>query len=249
MKNYDNFLFDLYGTLIDIRTNEDDDKLWNTIRILYGYEGAEYSNIELKEMYHKFVQEEKADVKRRFEGREYIDIDLGKVFKKLFSYKKVDDISESKIKHIAATFRSVSTSLIELYDGVYELLDYLKENNKKIILLSNAQSLFTLNEIKMFGLDKYFDDVFISSDYEMSKPDKEYFMIPIKKYDLDPDKTVMIGNDYISDMSGAAKANLHGIYIHQEISTPVPNENEIIADFKIMDGDFRKIKDFIEKEK
>ena len=69
MKNYDNFLFDLYGTLIDIRTNEDDEKLWNTIRILYGYEGAEYSNTELKEMYHKFVQEEKADVKEEPEQR------------------------------------------------------------------------------------------------------------------------------------------------------------------------------------
>ena len=72
-------------------------------------------------------------------------------------------------------------------------------------------------------------------------------MIPIKKYDLDPDKTVMIGNDYISDMSGAAKANLHGIYIHQDISTPILDEEKIIADYKIMDGDFRKIKEFIER--
>ena len=57
----------------------------------------------------------------------------------------------------------------------------------------------------------------------------------------------MIGNDYISDMSGAAKANLHGIYIHQDISTPILDEEKIIADYKIMDGDFRKIKEFIER--
>lgn len=245
MQNYENFLFDLYGTLVDIRTNEDSQKLWETMRLLYGYEGAIYTAKELQEKYHQFVSEEKANVRKRNRDREFIDINLGKVFKKLFKYKKVNRVSETKIKNLAATFRSISTDMIQVYDGVYELLDFLKENDKKIILLSNAQSLFTLNEIKMFGLDKYFDDIFISSEYEVSKPDKEFFMIPIKKYNLDPQKTVMIGNDFISDMQGAVKANLHGIYIHQEISTPVDDEEKIVADYKIMDGNVKKIIEFL----
>ncbi|SER67175.1 HAD family hydrolase [Lachnobacterium bovis] len=247
IKKFDNYLFDLYGTLIDIRTNEDSDKLWNTIRILYGYEGAIYTNEELKDMYHFFIMEEMNIIRKKNPNRKHIDVDLGKVFKKLFEYKKINKISEDKIKNLATTFRSISTENITLYDGVYELLDFLKENKKKIFLLSNAQSLFTLNELKMFGLDKYFDDIFISSDYEVSKPDEEFFMIPIKKYNLDTNKTVMIGNDYLSDMQGASKVKIHGIYIHQEISTPVDNPDKIIADCKIMSGVFKNIKLFLEE--
>ena len=38
---YKNYIFDLYGTLIDINTNEWSAQLWKKMAILYGYYGAQ----------------------------------------------------------------------------------------------------------------------------------------------------------------------------------------------------------------
>ena len=39
---YKNYLFDLYGTLVDINTNEWKSYLWKKMAELYGFEGAFY---------------------------------------------------------------------------------------------------------------------------------------------------------------------------------------------------------------
>lgn len=56
---YNNYIFDLYGTLIDINTDEWNDDLWKKIGILYAYKGAHYTYDELNEEYDRLVQAEK----------------------------------------------------------------------------------------------------------------------------------------------------------------------------------------------
>ena len=55
----------------------------------------------------------------------------------------------------------------------------------------------------------------------------------------------MIGNDYIADIKGAKEAGLSALYIHQSISPEI--KGELLADFKVMDGDVFKIKELIVK--
>lgn len=37
---YDNYIFDLYGTLVDIHTDESDTAIWEKLAMFYGYYGA-----------------------------------------------------------------------------------------------------------------------------------------------------------------------------------------------------------------
>ena len=39
---YDNYVFDLYGTLVDIHTEENDAKVWEKLSLFYGFYGALY---------------------------------------------------------------------------------------------------------------------------------------------------------------------------------------------------------------
>lgn len=39
---YQNYIFDLYGTLVDIHTNEDKPYLWDKMTEFYGFQGAIY---------------------------------------------------------------------------------------------------------------------------------------------------------------------------------------------------------------
>ena len=47
---YDNYVFDLYGTLVDIHTDENCDLLWEKLAMFYGYYGANYTPDELKKL-------------------------------------------------------------------------------------------------------------------------------------------------------------------------------------------------------
>lgn len=47
---YDNYIFDLYGTLVDIHTDESDTAIWEKLAMFYGYYGALYEAKELKEL-------------------------------------------------------------------------------------------------------------------------------------------------------------------------------------------------------
>lgn len=110
--------------------------------------------------------------------------------------------------HAGQFFRILSTDYVKLYDGVIDLLEALKKKGKKIYLLSNAQRIFTEYEMHTLGIAKYFDDIFISSTCGVKKPDSRFFQLLIDKYNLDITKSVMIGNDGISDIAGAKSVGL-----------------------------------------
>ena len=53
---YKNCIFDLYGTLVDIHTNEKKEELWEKLAMLYRYYGADYETEELRTMYAILVK-------------------------------------------------------------------------------------------------------------------------------------------------------------------------------------------------
>lgn len=240
---YKNYIFDLYGTLIDIRTDEWSDDLWKKMAILYGYKGALYSFEELHSEYDRLVELEKKTVRKKHPDYKVIDIKIEKVFKKLYTQKGVK-ATKSLIEFTAAAFRCYSTSLLGLYDGVIDFLDTLKAKGKRIYLLSNAQRYFTVNELDMLGLTKYFDGICISSDEECSKPDTNYFKILFDRYGLEKSESIMIGNDHLTDIGGAAEFGIDSLYIKQEISPELSesDEKELKSTYKILDGDVYKMK-------
>lgn len=241
---YKNYIFDLYGTLIDINTDEWNVQLWKKMQILYGYRGAIYTYRELQKEYGKLIDKEKKAVHRRHPEYRVIDIKLDKVFRSLYTQKGVKP-TKADVLYTAEAFRCFSTKYIKLYDGVTDLLDTLKEKGKRIYLLSNAQRSFTENELNMLGLTPYFDGICISSDEECSKPDKCYFDILFERYGLKKSDSIMIGNDYLSDIGGAADYGIDSLYIHQSISPVI--EGKLMSDYTIMDGDVFKIKKLIVK--
>lgn len=236
---YNNFLFDLYGTLVDIWTDETTEDFWNKISSFYTSQGASYTAKTLKEKYQLFAKEESAKIKKQFPEYKHIDIDLTKVFYKLYEIKNID-ASSILIKETAKYFRQASTVHLSLYEGVLDLLNKLKNQNKKIFLLSNAQRCFTINELKELGIINYFDDMIISSDINCSKPDSHFFNLVIDKHSLDKNETIMIGNDCFSDIEGSFNCGIDSLYIHQKISPSIENVS-LKSKYKILDGDVNQI--------
>ncbi|MBQ4128165.1 MAG: HAD family hydrolase [Ruminococcus sp.] len=242
---YQNCIFDLYGTLVDIRTDESGEKFWGEIADVYTSYGAKYTSNEICDAYYKIAKRESNLTHITHPLYKHIEIELRNVFKRLYKRKGVN-ASNKIIDDTALKFRKASTEFICLYDGVIDLLESLKKAGKKIYLLSNAQRCFTYPELEELGIVNYFDGIFISSDCGCKKPQKAFFDKLFKQFSLKKSESIMVGNDCITDMMGAKEAGIDGLYIHQEISTPLEGK-KLVCNYKIMDGDVTKIKNYLLK--
>ncbi|MBN2794412.1 MAG: HAD family hydrolase [Clostridia bacterium] len=206
-------IFDLYGTLVDLHTDEDHDLFWEqfTLFLRYSIKKAEPSTI--KNLYHNLVEKHLKEVMHT----NYPDIEILKVFKDLYNHFGVE-ADDVKVKYTAEIFRCLSTDYITLYPGAIELLEWLKEKKFKIILLSNAQSAFTLPELNMLDIKQYFDRLYISSDYEMVKPEPNFLKHVFEDFSLDPSEALFIGNDYNSDIEIANYFQMKSIYLQTNCS-------------------------------
>lgn len=234
---YNNYIFDLYGTLVDIHTNESTSYLWEKLSQIYTALGAPYTKSQIKYDYKKLCN--------LFHERlhnPYGEIEIKDVFNQLFLAKGMMPSIDMTLS-IANTFRVLSRKYICVYPEIINLLESLKKSNKKIYLLSNAQSVFTIPELKLTNLYDYFDGIAISSEFGRCKPSPDFMISLLDKYNLKASESIMIGNDKNSDITIANSCNMDSLYIHSNISPE--NNNDIKATYEIIDGQFDKIKQLI----
>jgi len=220
MKTYKNYLFDLYGTLVDIRTDEHDDLMWSRLSYAFGMEGMDLSAEYLREKYFSEVTElQKKD--RAVKGQ-YAEIDLAPVYRAMCRDRGYE-VTDAQIEQIAKVFRVLSLHKLRLFPGAVDLLVRLRNAGKGVYLVSNAQELFTMPEFEIFGLEKYFDGIILSSPVGYKKPGTEIYEIALSRFGLDPKDTVMVGNDDRADCWGAHNAGLDSMYVFTEQSPELKN--------------------------
>ena len=61
---FKNCIFDLYGTLVDIRTDEEKPSLWHTLSSRYAHLGVSTRPEVLKTRYEAYVKEEEERLKK-----------------------------------------------------------------------------------------------------------------------------------------------------------------------------------------
>ncbi len=222
---YEHCVFDLYGTLVDIRTDEDAPELWEAMAAYYGQQGAAWRPGELKAAYRRLItaaEAGKAGPPPRGDAHEaHPEIQIEFIFQRLFREKGVDADLPRAIR-AGQRFRRLSTRYIRLYGGARELLTALRRRGCGVWLLSNAQAIFTRWELERLGLLPLFDGVYLSSDYGVKKPDRRFFDVLLRQRHIDPSRAVMVGNDGVCDIQGGREAGLSTLYIRSNLSPDEP---------------------------
>lgn len=231
---YQNVIFDFYGTLVDVKTNEDEAWVWEKLSLFMNYQGTHFTGETLKEAYQVAVDKYLA----RLSDKEYPEIDVLDVFFRLYKDHETKT-SPKLLKQTARMFRALTTEHLEVYEGVVDLLESLKKKGCKLFLLSNAQRSYLMPEIKMLGLFGYFDKIYISSNHGIAKPDPNFYELVITENDLKKKETIMIGNDYSTDIKGAHKVGIDSLYIQTQTSNLKAKKVE--ATYEILDGDHQQI--------
>ncbi|MDE5819141.1 MAG: HAD family hydrolase [Lachnospiraceae bacterium] len=209
---YRNVLFDLYGTLVDIHTDEKKRYLWQKMSDFFRAYGAYYTPTALRKAYLHYVTQLESQL-----GGPYPEIQIELVFLQLYLDKGIH-ADPALIQSTGTAFRTISRSRLALYPDVLDLLNGLKERHIGIYLLSNAQHLFTEPEMQMTGLLPFFDGVFYSSDIGCKKPDPTFMELLLSTYGLDKKECVMIGNEAASDVAVAEACGMDSIYLHTNLS-------------------------------
>lgn len=200
-----NFVFDLYGTLADIWTDEGKAEVWRTLS--GAVRGCRRRYAQTRAIYNKLCAEE-----IKYKGHEF---DLLGVFEKMLLEEGKD---LSLASQVAWDFRDASMIRLSLFPLVREMLIGLKERGAGVYLLSNAQSCFTRRELDTLGLTELFDGIIISSEVGWKKPHKEIFDIAFEKFGITKDNSYYVGNDMMDDIFGATSAGMRTVYIETEQS-------------------------------
>ena len=208
---YTDLVFDLYGTLVDIHT-EESDGVWDKCALYFSFYGAHYTGEELKTAFRAAVTRREAQAGQSYEC--FPDIPFELVMAELFEAKGVTENASQLGINAAQLFRICSIEYLRLYPHVLEALAALREKGYRLWLLSNAQRVFTAYELRSLGLGDQLDGVYISSDYGCRKPDTRFYNALLTEQKLDAASCLMIGNDRETDIAGAKKAGMDTLYMH-----------------------------------
>ncbi|MCD7864152.1 MAG: HAD family hydrolase [Lachnospiraceae bacterium] len=246
---YQNYIFDLYGTLVDIRTNEQKHYLWEKMALYMRLQGADYTAKELKKAYHTQISAQRtrnltaaqhnptfnhdSGIQSTELKPEEIEVSFETLIPALYQAKGVE-ITEKQAADWAVLFRALSLEHLSLYEGAAALLKHLRGKGRKIYLLSNAQRLFTEPEMRALGIYDYFDKIYYSSDIGFVKPSPHFYQRLLQEQRMNPNDSVMVGNDDKADAWGAHDNGLDSIYIYTKQSPkpehPLPDNCRVITD-------------------
>ena len=214
---YTDLVFDLYGTLVDIHT-EETEEVWEKTAIFFGFCGAHYTGPRLAAAFREVLRQKEAKAGQSYEM--FPDIPFEEIMTQLLQEKGVSENAEALGIQAAQLFRICSIEYIKRYPYVLEALTALRKKGYRLWLLSNAQAVFTAYELRHLELDTVFDGIYLSSDYRCRKPDLRFFRALTEERGLDPETCLFIGNDRGTDIAGAKNAGMATLYMHTELTPP-----------------------------
>jgi putative hydrolase of the HAD superfamily len=219
---YKDLFFDLDHTIWDFELNSKE-TLWD-LHQKYALEAkgindfdvfySNYSvhNHRLWDRYTKgFIKQEELRWKR--------------IYLSLLDYKIAD---EALSKEMSVDYLDILPNKKNLFPYTIEILDYLKNKDYKMHLITNGFESVQFKKIKNSNLADYFIEVITSEASNSLKPNKEIFDYALKASNAKLDTSIMIGDNEAADIQGAINAGMDSIFVnHLQIQPTVPATHTI----------------------
>lgn len=220
---YKDLFFDLDHTIWDFELNSKE-TLWD-LHQKYALEAkgindfdvfySNYSvhNHRLWDRYTKgFIKQEELRWKR--------------IYLSLLDYKIAD---EALSKEMSVDYLDILPNKKNLFPYTIEILDYLKNKNYKMHLITNGFESVQFKKIKNSNLADYFIEVITSEASNSLKPNKEIFDYALKASNAKLESSIMIGDNEAADIQGAINAGMDSIFVnHLQIQPTLPATHTII---------------------
>lgn len=197
-------LFDLYNTLIDIRTEERADDVWEAMALHFAGHGLRAEPSALESQFSYLVTRQQEDSPER-----HAEIDMPGIFRELLA---TWGHPEPRERDTARLFRILTMRRLRLFPDTLPTLQALR-GKVKLGLVSDAQPDWLESEMLRLGLDGCFDAVVVSGNHGYRKPDPRLFERALHELGADPREAVMIGDSPYRDVHGAQQAGVRGCLV------------------------------------
>ena len=211
---YKDLFFDLDHTLWDFETNSKEtiQELYNTHRLadlgIVDFDGFynTYSahNHRLWDRYTKgFIKQEELRWKR--------------VYLSLLDFKVAN---EPLAKDMAQAYLEILPNKKHLFPYTIEILDYLKQKDYKMHLITNGFESVQFKKIKNSGIADYFIEVITSESSNSLKPHKDIFEYALKNANATVTESIMIGDNESADIQGGINIGMDTVFVNHIQATP-----------------------------
>lgn len=208
--------FDVYGTLVDIETDENRPAVWTGLARELGRHGLAARPDELRRGYREEVRRRLRD-----RGERHPEIDVRRIFTTLVHrLGGPEDLRLATV--LTRRFRALSTVRLAAFPDALPTLHALRRR-VAIAAVSDAQRLFLEPELRAVGLTGRFDVLVVSSDHGFRKPDPRLFRLAVQRLDVPAAATVHVGDNPKRDVAGAEEAGLIAVHLDRTGVPPHPH--------------------------
>lgn len=146
----------------------------------------------------------------------------GKIEKEYLRWKRFEDtlgdfgISNKQLAmEIGHEYITISPQKVNLLPNTLKTLDYLYLRYP-LYIITNGFEEVQFTKLANSNLAGYFQFVITSEAAGFKKPDQGIFNYALKLVNADPSESLMIGDDLITDISGAMQAGMDAIFFNPE---------------------------------
>lgn len=202
-------IFDCYSTLIDIKTSEEKEEVYNYLSLYLQYYGSKMDAEGLKTALDAERRQYLQSQKER-----YPEIDLEIVFSNILKKEGLNNpfLAESCCKLL----RVLSRERFQLFPDSLPVLEEMKKGGYPMAVVSDAQKVFYREEGEILRLNRFFDCIVVSTHFGFRKPDPRLFTVACTLLDVPPAEAVYIGNDPEMDVKGAKQIGMQAILLDRE---------------------------------
>ncbi|MFW9828739.1 MAG: TIGR02253 family HAD-type hydrolase [Candidatus Thorarchaeota archaeon] len=123
-----------------------------------------------------------------------------------------------RYKYIASAvmaYHAEKVNSIKLYDDVEGCLRKLKASSIKTAIITDGIPIKQYEKILRLNIDKLIDLVVISDEIGIKKPNPELFKYCLKKFKVEGQDTIYVGDRIDNDIIPANLNNIYTVYLHR----------------------------------
>lgn len=150
------------------------------------------------------VRMEKAMMASKFDS-------LNNAFESVFEEFGIEK-NDKKIEELIGMWNK-SWMLADVYDDTIKTLKALRDENFKIILISNTDMFSINNVLDKFEMRDLFDKMYFSYELGLIKTDKKFLETVLADLNLNNDDCVLVGDSLASDIKAAQNQGIKGILV------------------------------------
>ena len=194
------FLKDIKAIIFDL-----DDTLLDRSRTFHKY--CEYL---IENFFPKNIQDKEEIIKRL----SVLD-NNGYKKRKIFCKEIIDEYKLNyNIEEIENNWYEKFNKFCVAEENLIDILEYLTIKYKLAIITNGSNYMQNL-KINTLGIVKYFDDIIISENVGIEKPNRDIFLLSCKNLRIQPFEAVYIGDNFEKDIVGATNAGLKAIWYNK----------------------------------